>query len=83
MCLYITYITIPDKKGNVVMGKAFRKPVPSPPHWYWADTDNCYGCKNKNNCTGCSFLKANRSEQMERQKRREKKELRKYVYGEE
>lgn len=32
MYLHITYKTTPDKKGNVVMGKALRKPVPSPPH---------------------------------------------------
>lgn len=65
------------------MGKAFRKPVPSPPHWYFLDMDNCYCCKNRNNCNGCSLLKANRSEQMEKQKRAEKGELRKYVYGKE
>lgn len=40
-----------------VMGKAFRKPRPSMPHWEWIDRDNCWFCKSRNNCNQC---KANR-----------------------
>ena len=34
-----------------------RKPRPQPPKYYWWDTDNCYACKDRNNCSGCRFLK--------------------------
>jgi len=39
------------------MGKAFRKPKPEIPYWEWLDRDNCWFCKNRNNCNQC---KANR-----------------------
>lgn len=39
------------------MGKAFRKPRPSMPRWYWLGQDGCWFCKNRNNCGQC---KANR-----------------------
>ncbi len=41
------------------MKKKFRKPKPSPPHWYWWDSDNCWCCNNKTNCggKGCKRLK--------------------------
>lgn len=39
------------------MGKALRKPRPSPPRWYWIESDNCYRCKNRNNCNQCKILK--------------------------
>ncbi len=35
------------------MGKA----RPSPPHWYWADSDGCWDYKNRNNCNGCKRMK--------------------------
>lgn len=37
----------------------YRKAKPQPPKWYWFDSDNCYQCKNRNNCSGkgCKFLK--------------------------
>ena len=41
----------------VVMGKAKRKQRPQPPRWVWLDTDNCWFCKNKNNCNQCKLLK--------------------------
>ena len=34
-----------------------RKRRPQPPKWFDYDTDNCYKCKNRNNCGGCKFLK--------------------------
>jgi len=39
------------------MGKAKRKPRPSPPNWYWWDSDNCWDCKNRNNCNSCKRMK--------------------------
>ena len=54
------------------MGKAFRKPRPSMPRWYWADVDNCYACKNRNNCNQCRRLKEEDANQEEKRKRKEK-----------
>ena len=45
------------------MSKAKRKPRPSVPNWWWLDTDNCWRCKNKQNCNGCSFLKKHKKKQ--------------------
>lgn len=48
------------------MGKAFHKPTPSPPYWYWYDSDVCWWCKYRNNqkgCTGCKVLKRLAAEQ--------------------
>ncbi len=39
------------------MSRKMRKPRPSPPKWYWLDSDNCWFCKNKNNCGNCKILK--------------------------
>lgn len=39
------------------MKKKCRKPHPSPPHWYWYMTDNCWLCNFRNNCSNCSELK--------------------------
>ena len=36
-----------------------RKP-PEMPHWYWLANDNCWGCKNRNGCSGCSYIKKER-----------------------
>lgn len=65
------------------MGKAFRKPIPAPPNWYWINVDGCYCCKNKNDCGGCKRLKAFHAQELAKQKRQKKKELRQYVYREE
>ena len=35
----------------------FRKPRPSPPPYYWWDTDNCWCCPNPNSCSNCKFMK--------------------------
>ena len=36
----------------------FRKPKPSPPKWYWADSDNCWNCNyNFHGCHNCKRLK--------------------------
>lgn len=34
-----------------------RKKKPSPPWYFYLDTDDCHRCKNKNNCGACKFLK--------------------------
>lgn len=39
------------------MGKAKRKIRPSPPRYFWLDTDNCWCCKNRNACANCGFVK--------------------------
>lgn len=41
------------------MGKAKRKPRPEQPAWFWLDSDNCWCCKNRNNCGQCKRLKQN------------------------
>ena len=39
------------------MGKTKRKMRPQPPWWWTLDNDNCWFCKNRNNCGGCKLLK--------------------------
>ena len=39
------------------MGKAKRKMQPQPPWWWILDNDNCWFCKNRNNCNQCRLLK--------------------------
>lgn len=34
-----------------------RKLRPSPPNWWTFDNDNCWFCKNRNNCNSCKLLK--------------------------
>ena len=35
-----------------------RKPRPSPPHWFWADTDDCWDCIcSSRGCNSCKRLK--------------------------
>lgn len=43
---------------------------PQPPGYFWLDRDNCWRCKNKNNCTNCKALKRQRVK--DRQKKRKK-----------
>ena len=45
------------KVYSIVMIKR-RKQRPQPPKYFNLDTDNCYFCKNKSNCSGCKILKA-------------------------
>lgn len=41
-----------------MMKKIFRKPRPSPPHWFWADTDDCWDCiSDHRGCNSCKRLK--------------------------
>ena len=54
------------------MSKAVRKPRLSIPRWYWANVDNCYACKNRNNCNQCKRLKEENANQKEKLKRKEK-----------
>lgn len=57
------------------MGKAMRKPRPSPAKWYWWDSDNCYGCKNRNNCNQCKILKRQRAYERDKRKRKEENRI--------
>ena len=41
----------------VIMKNKMRKPHPQPPKYYWLDSDNCWDCKNRNNCGNCKRLK--------------------------
>ena len=43
------------------MGKAKRKMRPQPPWWWTLDNDNCWFCKNRNNCGSCKLLKQQRA----------------------
>ena len=57
------------------MGKAFHKPTPSPPYWYWYDSDCCWWCKYRNNqkgCTNCKVLKKLAAEQKRKQNKNKK-----------
>lgn len=40
------------------MGKAFRKPRPSMPHWFWYGQDGCWFCDNKSNCNQCKACRS-------------------------
>lgn len=51
------------------MGKAKRKMRSQPPWWWTLDNDNCWFCKNRNNCGNCKLLKEQRAK--ERKKRGE------------
>ena len=57
------------------MGKAYRKPRPSVPHWFFSDNDNCWCCKNRNNCNQCRLCKENAVKEKERRNRSEKRRL--------
>lgn len=46
-----------------------RKMRPQPPWWWTLDNDNCWFCKNRNNCGNCKLLKEQRA--IERKKRGE------------
>lgn len=37
------------------MSKARRKPRPEMPHWFWLCQDECWFCRNKNNCSSCKI----------------------------
>ena len=45
----------------IIMGKAKRKMRPQPPWWWTLDNDNCWFCKNRNNCGSCKLLKRQRA----------------------
>ena len=49
------------------MGKAKRKMRPQPPFWRTLDNDNCWFCKNRNNCGRCRILKRQRAEERKKQ----------------
>ena len=56
----------------------FRKPKPSPPKWFFSDTDNCWDCNcNHNGCNGCKRLKQFKKKKHESRKE-SKRILREY-----
>ena len=58
--------------------KIFRKPKPSPPHWFYWDTDNCWDCNcNHNGCSSCKRLKKFKKKKYE-PRNESKRILRKY-----
>ena len=62
------------------MGKAFRKPRPSAPHWHYWDIDGCYFCSSSIDKHGCSNCKVNKklsAELKEKRKRIEKQKFKK------
>ena len=57
------------------MGKAFHKPRPSVPHWFFAANDNCWFCKfhhNQRGCTGCKILKREIAKERKKRIRQDK-----------
>ena len=58
--------------------KKFRKPHPSPPHWYWWDSDCCWDCSNRNNCGNCKRLKEVRDIERDRRARKEREILKRF-----
>ncbi len=62
------------------MGKSKRKPLPSPPKWYWYDSYNCWFCKNRRNCGSCKVLKEYSKQQEEKHSRQDKEKLKKQEY---
>ena len=56
------------------MTKKWRKPRPEPPPYFFFANDNCWFCKNRNNCSGCKALKqavAHQKENKRKERRRE------------
>lgn len=51
-----------------------RKLRPEPPPYFFFESDNCWFCKNRNNCSGCKVLKqavAHQKENKRKERRRE------------
>lgn len=57
------------------MSKARRKMRPQPPKWWTLDNDNCWFCKDRNNCNGCKLLKEQRAYENKKQDRKEKRRI--------
>lgn len=49
-----------------------RKQRPQSPNYFDYISDNCWACKNRNNCGGCKFLKEVVHDQKEKRKRQMK-----------
>ena len=60
------------------MKKKIRKITPQPPRWAWYDLDNCYFCKNQNNCGNCKVMKAYKVNASIKERNISKNKLRKY-----
>ena len=54
------------------MSNKKRKPTPSPPKWFWWDSDNCWDC----NCNhkGCRNYKRLKQLSTQQKKKRDKKQ---------
>lgn len=48
----------------IVAKRKYRNP-PSMPHWFWLDMDNCWFCKNRNDCSNCSVIKKSRKKYLD------------------
>ena len=57
--------------------KKHRKRRPQPPRWVWYMLDGCWFCENRTNCGRCKVMKEQVAFQKQKQKRKEKAELRK------
>lgn len=56
------------------MSKAKRKMRPQPPWWWTLDNDNCWFCKNRNNCGNCKLLKEQQAKDKKKNRNHENKE---------
>lgn len=63
------------------MGKAIRKPRPSPPKYIWYSDldDHCWRCKNRNACNNCKICKSYVTKQKQKRDRKEQQMLRNKV----
>lgn len=54
------------------MSNKKRKPTPSPPKWFWWDSDNCwnYNCNHKG-CRNCKRLKKVSAQQKKKQDKKQ------------
>ena len=60
------------------MGKAFRKPRPSAPHWHYYDNDCCWYCSSSLDQHACSNCKDNKRLSAELKKKRKRIEKQKF-----
>ena len=58
----------------------YRKARPQPKRIFWLDMDNCYACKNRNNCGNCKILKKQSAYEKECRNRKEKQKIKEGKY---
>ncbi len=63
------------------MGKAIRKPKPSPPKYIWYNDldDNYWHCKNRSACNNCKICKSCVAKQKQKRDRKEQQMFRNKV----